>query len=65
MDEGRAVDIVYTENKKVKKGFDIISCKTLINKLSIYTLGKRTMRWTDTCLNDLVQNVVVNGSRFS
>lgn len=63
--KGEQWTLLTLKNFKVKKGFDIISCKTLINKLSIYTLGKRTMRWTDTCLNDQVQNVLVNGSRFS
>ncbi|KAK4827782.1 hypothetical protein QYF61_021735 [Mycteria americana] len=58
--EGRVVDVVYLD---VSKAFDIVSCKTLIDKLMMYGLDKWAVRWTENCLNDQVQRVVINGTR--
>ncbi|PKU46956.1 rna-directed dna polymerase from mobile element jockey-like [Limosa lapponica baueri] len=56
-----------TEEKKYK-GFahlTLFPYKTLIDKLMMYELGKWTVGWTENCLNDRVQRLVINGTRSS
>lgn len=48
MDEGREVDIVYTEVSEV---FSTVSHKSFIVKLLMYELNEQTVRWTEKCLN--------------
>lgn len=41
----------------------IVSYKTLTDKLMMYGLGKWKVRWTENCLNNQIQRVVIRGTR--
>ncbi|GAB0207040.1 mitochondrial enolase superfamily member 1 [Grus japonensis] len=47
VDEGRAVDIVYLD---IRKAFDTMSHKILMEKLLMYGLNQQTVRWIEKML---------------
>ena len=59
VDEGRMVDIVYLA---FSKAVDTVSHNTLVEKLMKHGLDKQAVRWTENCLNDQAQRVVISGS---
>lgn len=53
-----AVDIVYLD---FSKAFDTVSCKILTEKLCMYGLDKKMVRWIEDWLNSWAQRVVISG----
>ena len=58
LEEGRPVDIIYTD---FRKAFDVVPHRRLLKKLSMYGLGTRIVRWVEGFLCGRTQCVSVNG----
>ena len=62
IDERKAVDVVYLDFSKV---FDMFSHSILLGKLAACGLDRYTLLWVRNWLEGHVQQVVVNGVKFS
>jgi len=58
--EGRAVDVVYLEFRKV---FDAVCQNIFTRKLTKYRLGKRTVSWTEILLNCWAERIVISHTK--
>ena len=59
LDEGLAVDIVYTD---FQKAFDAVPHQRLLNKLEAYGLGPKVVEWVKGFLCGRLQSVSINGT---
>lgn len=62
VDEGRAVDIVYLDFRKV---FDTVSHSILTEELVKHGLNEQMLRWIENWLNRQAQGVTVAGTKSS
>lgn len=62
LDESETVDVIYLDNYKA---FDKVSHRRLLYKLKSYGVGGVVWKWIQAFLQDLKQQVVINGSKSS
>ena len=62
VDERKAVNLVYLD---FSKAFDMVSHSILLGKLAARGLDRYTLLWVRKWLEGHVQQVVVNGVKFS
>ena len=62
IDQGKSIDVIYMD---YMKAFDTVPHRTLMNKLTAYSIENPMCQWIESFLSDRKQQVSVNNERSS
>ena len=60
IDNSKMIGVVLVD---FKKAFDLVDHQILLNKLDIYSISNKTLRWFNTYLTNRKQQVSVNNTK--